>query len=94
MAAVGEGKSTAGSRHLLVAADKPDDRPLWVSISGGANTLAQALLDARRERSPADLARLIARLRVYTISDQDDAGPWLRREFTNLFYIVSPSSPD
>jgi hypothetical protein len=94
MAAVGEGKSTPGSRQLLRAADKPDPRPLWVSVWGGANTLAQALHDARRERSTADLAALIARLRVYTISDQDDAGPWLRREFTNLFYIVSPSTPD
>jgi len=40
------------------------------------------------------LEKLVARLRVYAISDQDDAGPWLRREFTNLFYIVSPSTPD
>ncbi|MBL9139449.1 MAG: DUF1593 domain-containing protein [Verrucomicrobiales bacterium] len=94
MASVGEGQSTPGSRHLLRAADKPDPRPLWVSVWGGANTLAQALLDARRERSASDLAALIAKLRVYTISDQDDAGPWLRREFTNLFYIVSPSTTD
>jgi hypothetical protein len=31
---------------------------------------------------------------VYTISDQDDAGVWLRREFPELFYIVSPSNTD
>lgn len=91
---VGAGKSSPGSRLLLAAADKPDDRPLWVSVWGGANTLAQALFDARRERSPADLNRLVSKLRVYTISDQDDAGHWLRREFTNLFYIVSPSTTD
>ncbi len=36
----------------------------------------------------------MSRLRVYTISDQDDAGPWLRREFPRLFYIVSPSTTD
>ncbi|MCC7377149.1 MAG: zinc-dependent peptidase [Verrucomicrobiales bacterium] len=94
MAEVGEGKTTAGSRRLLMAADKPDPRPLWVTVWGGANTLAQALWDARRERSASDLEKLIAKLRVYTISDQDDAGPWLRREFTNLFYIVSPSTTD
>jgi hypothetical protein len=90
MAAVGEGKSSAGSRLLLDVADKADTRPLWVSVWGGANTLAQALDDARRERSAVDLDRLVAKLRVYTISDQDDAGPWLRREFPKLFYIVSP----
>jgi hypothetical protein len=27
---------------------------------------------------------------VYTISDQDDSGPWTRREFPKLFYICSP----
>jgi hypothetical protein len=94
LAAVGEGKSTAGSRLLLAAADMPDERPLWVSVWGGANTLAQALFDARRERSPEALKTLVAKLRVYTISDQDDSGPWLRREFPGLFYIVSPSTPD
>ncbi|MEM7559684.1 MAG: nucleoside hydrolase-like domain-containing protein, partial [Planctomycetota bacterium] len=31
-----------------------------------------------------------AKIRVYTISDQDDSGPWMRREFPNLFYVVSP----
>jgi hypothetical protein len=94
MAAVGNDKSSPGSRLLLAAADKSDDRPLWVSVWGGANTLAQALWDARRDRSPQELSRLVARLRVYTISDQDDAGPWLRREFPGLFYVVSPSTTD
>ncbi len=94
MAAVGEGKASAGSRLILAAADKEDSRPLWVAVWGGANTLAQALLDARRERSPEGLDRLISKLRVYTISDQDDAGHWLRREFPGLFYIVSPSTTD
>jgi hypothetical protein len=94
MGAVGDGKSTPGSRLILEAADRAGDRPLWVSIWGGANTLAQALHDARKERSKPDLDRLVARLRVYTISDQDDAGSWLRREFPNLFYVVSPSNID
>ncbi len=34
------------------------------------------------------------KLRVSSISDQDDAGPWIRREFPQLFYIVTPSNPD
>jgi len=94
MAAVGEGKSTDGSRRLLAAADRADSRPLWVSVWGGANTLAQVLQDARRDRTPEALARLVAKLRVYSISDQDDAGAWIRREFPGLFYIVSPTNPD
>ena len=36
----------------------------------------------------------MARLRVYSISDQDDAGPWIRREFPALHYIGLPSTPD
>lgn len=94
MTAVGSGKATAGSKLLLAAADKADDRPLWVCVWGGANTLAQALVDARAERSAEELKKLVSKLRVYCISDQDDAGPWLRREFPELFYIVSPSTID
>ncbi|NWG75480.1 MAG: DUF1593 domain-containing protein, partial [Rubrivivax sp.] len=56
MAAVSHGKSTPGSRLLLAAADKADDRPLWVTVWGGANTLAQALFDARREHFQHDFA--------------------------------------
>jgi hypothetical protein len=56
--------------------------------------LAQALKDVRAERSAAEVDRFVAKLRVYSISDQDDAGPWIRREFPNLFYIVQPSAPN
>jgi hypothetical protein len=94
MAFVGEGKSTAGSQLLIKAADEADTRPLWVSVWGGANTLAQALTDVRATRSNDDLKKFVATLRVYTISDQDDAGAWIRREFPDLFYIVSPSTQD
>jgi hypothetical protein len=90
MAAVGAGKDTAGSRLILQALDSRDPRPLWVTAWGGANTLAQALHTLRETRGAEAADRLIAKLRVYTISDQDDSGAWMRREFPNLFYIVSP----
>ena len=94
MAAVGAGKSSPGAQALVKAADREDPRPLWITIWGGANTLAQALLDVRATRSPAELARFVAKLRVYSISDQDDAGPWIRKEFPDLFYVVYPSSAE
>ncbi len=94
MAAVGPGKSTSGSEALIAAVDRADARVLWVSVWGGANTLGQALRDVRERRTPAELAAFVAKIRVYSISDQDDAGPWIRREFPNLFYIVSPSNAD
>jgi hypothetical protein len=93
MAAVGPGKSSGGSQQIIEAIDRADDRPVWVSIWGGPNTLAQALWEVRASRSPDEVNKFVAKLRVYAISDQDDSGPWLRREFPNLFYIVSPSNP-
>jgi hypothetical protein len=88
--AIGEGRDTPGSALLLRELERPDPRPLWVSVWGGANTLAQALHTLRRTRSTAEVDEAVRRLRVYAISDQDDSGAWLRREFPRLFYIVSP----
>ncbi len=94
MNAVGKGKMSPGAEAIIRAADREDKRPLWISVWGGANTLAQALQQVRDTRTAEELSRFVARLRVYSISDQDDAGPWIRREFPDLFYIVSPTSPD
>ena len=90
MAAVGDGKTTAGATAIIRAVDGSDPRPLWISVWGGVNTLAQALWEVRATRAAADLERFVSKLRVYTISDQDDAGPWLRREFPTLHYIATP----
>ena len=93
MAATGAAKSSPGSEAIVHAVERDDSRPLWICLWGGANTLAQALIDLRAKHSGSDLDKLIARLRISSISDQDDAGPWIRREFPSLFYIVSPSTP-
>jgi Protein of unknown function (DUF1593) len=93
MAATGVDKDSAGADAIIRAADRGDERPLWISLWGGANTLAQALLRVRASRSADEVKKFVAKLRVYSISDQDDAGPWIRREFPNLFYIVQPSTP-
>lgn len=94
MAAVGLDKRSEGADLILRAAESADERPLWVLAWGGANTLAQALVQARATRTPEQLAALVAHLRVYAISDQDDAGPWIRREFPLLHYVVRPSPPN
>lgn len=92
MAGVGYGKSSEGSRHIIEVVDRPDQRPVWVCVWGGANCLAQALWDVKYTRSKEELDTFVSRLRVYTISDQDNSGRWLRITFPELFYIVSPSS--
>ncbi len=94
MAAAGAGKSSEGSAAIVRAVDKADERPLWIAAWGGTNTLAQALMDVRASRSASSVDAFVSKIRVYSISDQDDAGPWIRREFPSLFYIVSPSTPD
>lgn len=90
MRGVGPGKDSGGSEWVIRALERNDDRPLWIAVWGGANTLAQALYKLRATKSPAELELLIAKLRVYTISDQDDSGPWIRKNFPKLFYIVTP----
>jgi hypothetical protein len=90
MKGVGEGKDTPGSERIIELLEADDERPLWISVWGGPNTLAQALYRIRETRDAEEAIRLIRKLRVYTISDQDDSGTWMRRKFPNLFYIVSP----
>ena len=90
MDGVGAGKTSAGSQLIIDVVDKPDPRPVWICVWGGVNCLAQALWDIRQTRTATEIDKFIAKLRVYTISDQDNSAPWIRQEFPNLFYIVSP----
>ncbi|WP_200910795.1 DUF1593 domain-containing protein [Sphingomonas sp. Leaf67] len=88
MSGVGKGKDTAASRRIIQAIDSPDPRPVWIAVWGGAADLAQALWTVRATRSAEALDRFVANLRVYSISDQDDAGPWARAYFPKLFWIA------
>lgn len=90
MTAVGQGMDSPGSNLIINVIDRNDPRPVWVLAWGGPNCLAQALWKVRTTRSPEAVEKFVAKLRVYTISDQDDTGPWIRKTFPNLFYIASP----
>ena len=90
MNAVGQEMDSPGSERIIEIVDHQDPRPVWVIVWGGPNCLAQALWKIRATRSPEDVEKFVAKLRVYTISDQDDSGPWLRKTFPALFYIASP----
>ncbi|TVP51605.1 MAG: DUF1593 domain-containing protein [Mongoliibacter sp.] len=94
MDGVGEGKDSPGSELLIQAVDKLDERPLWVSVWGGANCLAQALWKVKNTRAEAEVKKFVEKLRVYSISDQDFAGPWVRHNFPGIFYIVDASAGD
>lgn len=87
MAGVGDGMDSEGSDLIIAAADKNDDRPLWILAWGGMNTLAQAIRKVQSTRSPQDLDAFLKKLRVYDVLGQDDAGAWIAKNFPALFYI-------
>lgn len=87
---VGEGQDSEGSDWLIKVIDREDSRPVWVTLWGGANVLAQALWKVQQTRTPRELTDFVAKIRVYAISDQDDSAIWIRNTFPHLFYIVSP----
>ncbi|MBN1406919.1 MAG: DUF1593 domain-containing protein [Calditrichaceae bacterium] len=90
MTGVGDGKDSEGSDWIIKILEEKDERPLWLSVWGGVNTLAQALHKIKSIKNEAEVKKLMAKLRVYTISDQDDSGIWIRNNFPDLFYIVTP----
>lgn len=103
---IGVTNNSPGSDLIIKLADEPDDRPIWITLWGGGNTLAQAVWQVQQTRSPAELRTFLKKLRVYTITDQDGAQKrgnvidwpesshqWLRREFTSdLVFIWDESA--
>lgn len=94
---IGENNDSPGSEQIIKLADEEDNRPLWITVWGGGNTLAQAIWHVRQNRSSEELKTFLHKLRVYTITDQDrdqrtdfaiSSHQWMRREFkTDLFFI-------
>jgi hypothetical protein len=87
MSDVGAGKDSPGSELIIAAVDKDDPRPVWVTGWGGVNTIAQALWKVRETRSPEEVSTFIAKMRVFDILGQDDAGAWIVKNFPDLLYI-------
>ncbi|KAM0438679.1 hypothetical protein ACHAPT_001435 [Fusarium lateritium] len=79
----------SGGSELLINRVDESEEPLWVLCWGGANPLAQAVAHVDKTRTPSESAHFRSKLRVYTISDQDDTGAWLRVKYPDIFYICS-----
>jgi hypothetical protein len=88
---VGPGNDTEGSEWIISVVDSPDPRPVNFSIWGGTADLAQALWKVRQERSSDEIRAFIAKIRVHATGDQDAAGPWIREQFPDLFYVLNRS---
>ena len=103
---IGANNNSDGSNKIIELADEDDDRPIWVTVWGGGNTLAQACWKVQQERTPEQLKAFLKKIRVYTITDQDGAQrrgntinwpesshQWMRREFEkDLFFIWDESA--
>lgn len=94
---LGEGNDSPGSQLIIDLADEDDERPVWIAIWGGGNTLAQAIWRVQHDRSEAALKAFMQKLRVYAITDQDrdqktpfrdSSHQWMRNEFEkDLLFI-------
>lgn len=90
---MGEGKDTEGSRLLIEVIDREEERPVWILSWGGMIDLAQALWSVKSSRTKEEFAFFCSKIRVYAIADQyDEAGPWIRENCPDVFYIKSGKS--
>jgi len=103
---IGANNASDGSNLIIKLADENDNRPIWVTVWGGGNTLAHAIWQVQKERGPEKLKAFLLKIRVYTITDQDGAQKpgniinwsesshqWMRREFEkDLLFIWDESA--
>ncbi|MDA3818022.1 MAG: DUF1593 domain-containing protein [Prolixibacteraceae bacterium] len=89
---IGKDNVSDGSELIIKLADEDDERPLWILLWGGGNTLAQAIWQVQQERSEAELKEFLHKIPTYAITDQDrsykegtpysiSSHQWMRREF-------------
>ena len=88
MDGVGEGKDSPGSELIVKAIMKDEDeRPVWLVAWGGMNTIAQAIWKLKTTLSEDDFQRYLAKIRIYDILGQDDAGAYIAKTYPEILYI-------
>lgn len=83
------GNSSEGSKLIIDVVTKADDRPVWVAVNAGSNTLAQALVDYQADHTAAEFDAFVAKLRVFENGSQDNAGAWICSKFPRIHWIRS-----
>ncbi|MGF1635480.1 MAG: nucleoside hydrolase-like domain-containing protein [Cyclobacteriaceae bacterium] len=96
---IGKDNISPGSNLIIELADEDDERPLWITLWGGGNTLAQSIWQVQQDRSKEDLNTFLHKIPTYAITDQDrsyksgtsyntSAQQWMRKEFEkDLLFI-------
>ncbi len=96
---IGADNNSQGSNLIVDLADEDDDRPIWVTIWGGGNTLAQSIWQVQHTRNEEELKTFLHKIRAYAITDQDrhyngsegyeiSSHQWMRREFADDFLFI------
>ncbi len=68
---IGAGNDSPGSGLIIKQADEEDPRPVWVTVWGGGNTVAQSIYRVKKDRTADQFKAFLRKIRVYTITDQD-----------------------
>ena len=68
---IGDDNDSPGSDFIIKLADEDDDRPVWVTVWGGGNTVAQSIYRVKKDRTAEQFKTFLRKIRVYTITDQD-----------------------
>ncbi len=69
---LGNDNDSPGSDIIIKLADETDDpRPIWVTVWGGGNTVAQSIYRVKKDRTAEQFKAFLRKIRVYTITDQD-----------------------
>lgn len=91
---IGDGNGSPGTERLIKEADEEDDRPLWIGMWGGGNTLAQAIYQVKKTRTAVESKAFLNRLRAYAITDQDRNYKGEGLEFSSHGWIYDQTRDD
>lgn len=80
-----DGKDSKASDAIIRVVERPNPRPVWICVWGGSWEVAQAIWKVRTTRSPAELDRLLTKLRLHLVVKQDNTRQWLLASFPSLF---------
>ena len=104
LAHIGKDNVSPGSDMIIQLAEEEDSRPLWILVWGGGNSVAQALWQLKESGDEQRLNKVLDKVRIYTITDQDvdwmkrgqydiSSHKWMRKTFGDkLFFIWDESA--
>lgn len=89
---IGKDNISDGSNLIIKLANENDERPLWILLWGGGNTLAQSIWQVQQKGNDAELKAFLHKIPTYAITDQDrsyksgtpfdiSSHQWMRKEF-------------